>query len=69
MNKPHRYRKKAPLHPVDPGQVPFENISIDLLGPLPKSYNKDMILVIVDKTMKHVSFIPTIRTLNAEGYA
>ena len=69
MNKPHRYRKKAPLHPVDPGQIPFANISVDLVGPLPKSDDKDMVLVIVDKTTKRVSFVPTIRTLNAEGYA
>ena len=69
MNEPHCYRKKAPLHPVDPGQTPFANISVDLVGPLPKSHNKDMVLVIVDKTTKRVSFVPTIRILNAEGYA
>ena len=68
MNKPHRYRKKAPLHPIDPGPIPFTNISVDLVGPLPKSYNKDMILVVIDKTTKHASFIPTVRTLTAEGY-
>jgi hypothetical protein len=69
MNKPHRYCKKAPLHPVDPGDVPFANISVDLVGPLPESHNKDMILVIIDKTTKCVAFIPTVRTLTAEGYA
>ena len=68
MNKPHRYRKKAPLHPVDPRQTPFTNISVDLVGPLPKSHDQDMVLVIVDKTTKRVSFIPTNRMLNAEGY-
>jgi hypothetical protein len=69
MNKPHRYQKKVPLHPADPGSVPFANIAVNLVSPLPKSHDKDMVLVIIDKTTKRVAFVPIVRTLTAEGYA
>ena len=68
-NKPHRYKVKAPLHPVDPGEIPFKNISLDLIGPLPVSNGSNAILVIVDKTTKKGVFIPTNITLNSPKFA
>ena len=43
MNKLHRYCKKAPVHPIDPGHTLFTNISVDLVGPLLKSFVADFI--------------------------
>jgi len=68
-NKPHRYKTKSPLHPVDPGDVPFANISVDLISPLPLSNNFDSILVFVDKTTKKAVFTPTLSTLTSLDYA
>src|SRR6202040_4183420 len=69
MNKPHRYKVKAPLHPVDPGSTPFLNISVDLISPLPLSSTFNAILVVVDKTTKKAVFIATNDTLTAKEYA
>ena len=69
MNKPHRHKTKAPLHPVDPGSIPFSHISVDLISPLPVSNSFDTILVIVDKSTKKAVFIPTVTTLTSKGYA
>jgi Integrase zinc binding domain/RNase H-like domain found in reverse transcriptase len=68
-NKPHRYKPKAPLHPVDPGSIPFVNISVDLISPLPLSNEYDSILVFVDKTTKKAIFVPTSSTLTSLDYA
>ena len=69
MNKPHRNKPHAPLHPVDPGETPFQNISLDLIAPLPKSTDYDAILVIVDKTTKKAVFVPMLTTLTSKGFA
>jgi hypothetical protein len=69
MNKPHRYKPKAPLHPVDPGPTPFLHISTDLIAPLPDSDGFNAILVIVDKTSKKALFVPTNDTLTSQGFA
>jgi len=41
-------KKAIPLHPLLTPKTPWEEISIDIIGPLPKSENKDAILVVVD---------------------
>jgi hypothetical protein len=69
QNKPHRFKPKAPLHPVNPGPTPFQNISVDLIAPLPKSEGSNAILVIVDKSSKKAIFIPTNDTLMSQGFA
>jgi hypothetical protein len=69
MNKPHRYKPKNPLHPVDPGPVPFQHIAVDLIAPLPESDGFNAILVIVDKSTKKTVFIPTNDTLTSQGFA
>jgi hypothetical protein len=69
MNKPHRYKPKAPLHPVNPGPTPLQHISTDMIAPLPDSDGFNAILVIVDKTSKKAVFVPTNDTLTSQGFA
>jgi hypothetical protein len=69
MNKPHWYKPKAPLHPVNPGPTPFQHISTDMITPLPDSDGFNAILVIVDKASKKAIFIPTNDTLTSQGFA
>jgi len=42
------------LHPLEISQGPWQKISIDIIGPLPKSNGKDTIVVIVDRFTKIV---------------
>jgi len=67
--KPHHYKVKAPLHPLPVIPMPFENITINLVGPLPESKGYDAILTIVDRYLKWVMFIPTNMTISSEGFA
>jgi len=41
-------KKAAPLHPLSTPKTPWEEISIDIIGPLPRLEDKDAILVVVD---------------------
>jgi len=41
-------KKAAPLHPLPTPKTLWEEISIDVIGSLPKSEDKDAILVVVD---------------------
>src|SRR5882672_5070599 len=47
-NKIIRQKKNAPLQPMDPASEPWERISVDLVGPLPKSQGYNMIMVVSD---------------------
>src|ERR1700727_85847 len=67
--KPHRYKTKAPLNPLPITPTPFQNISMDLIGPLPESKGYDAIFIIVDRYLKRVMFIPTNMTISSEGFA
>ena len=67
--KPHRYKTKSPLHPLPIIPTPFENITIDLIGPLPESRGYNAIFTIVDRYLKRVMFIPTNMTISSEGFA
>ena len=50
-----QYIKKAgELHPLKTPERLWQEISIDVIGPLPKSNEKDAIIVIVDQFMKMV---------------
>jgi hypothetical protein len=69
MNKPHCYKPKTPLHPVNPGPTPFQHISTDMISPLPNSDSFNSILVIVDNTSKKAVFIPTDDMLTSQGFA
>jgi len=41
-------KKAVPLHPLPTLKTLWKEISIDVIGPLPKSEDKDAILVVVD---------------------
>ena len=48
QNKVQHQKKAGELYPLEIPQGPWQEISIDIIGPLPKSNRKDAIIVIVD---------------------
>jgi len=48
QNKVQHMKKVAPLHPLPIPKTSWEEISIDIIGLLPRSEDKDAILVVVD---------------------
>jgi len=68
-NKARNAQKAAPLHPLPIPEAPWEEISIDMIGPLPKSGDYDAILVIVDRFSKMIRLFPTETTLSSGGLA
>jgi len=52
------------LHPLEIPQGPWQKISIDIIGPLPKSNGKDTIVVIVDRFTKIVRLKITIMNVS-----
>jgi transposase InsO family protein len=68
-NKIQHQVKAAPLHPLLTPQYPWEEISIDMIGPLPMSQGYDAILVVVDRFSKMIRLIPTNVTLSSSQLA
>ena len=48
QNKVQHQKKAGELHPLEIPQGPWQEISIDIIGPLPKSNRMDVIVVIID---------------------
>ena len=48
QNKIQHQKEAGELHPLDIPGGPWQEISIDIIGPLPKSNGMDAIVVIVD---------------------
>ena len=48
QNKVHHQRKAEELHPLDIPQESWQEISIDIIGPLPKLNGIDAIMVIIN---------------------
>ena len=48
---------------------PWQDISIDIIGPLPRSNEMDAILVIVDRFTKMIRLKATTTSLSSEGVA
>ena len=48
QNKVQHQRKAGKLHPLEIPEVPWQDISIDMIGPLPKSNGMDAIVIIMD---------------------
>ena len=48
QNKVQHIKKAGELHPLKIPEGPWKEISINIIGPLPKSNRKDAIIVIVD---------------------
>ena len=65
-----QYQKKAgELHLLEIPQGPWQEISINIIGPLPKSNGKDAIIVIVDRFTKMVRFKATIMNISLKEIA
>ena len=67
QNKVQYQRKTGELHPLEIPQRPWQEISIDIIGPLPKSNGMDAIVVIVDRFTKMIQLKATIMNISLEG--
>ena len=54
QNKVQHQKKARELHPLEIPQGPWQEISIDIVRPLPKLNGKDAIVVIVDRFTKMI---------------
>ena len=69
QNKVQHQKKAEVLHPLEIPQGPWQEISIDIIGPLPKSNRMDAILVIVDWFTKMIRLKATMTNVSLEGIA
>jgi len=69
QNKVQHQRKAGELHPLEIPEGPWQDISIDMIGPLPKSNEMDAILVIVDRFTKMIRLKAMTTNLSSEGVA
>jgi hypothetical protein len=67
--RPSNRPRPTSLQPSEIPQKPWQRISVDLIGPLPRSKDSDAIMVVIDYFTKMGHFIPTNTTLTAEGAA
>jgi len=68
--KPSQQSPAGLLHPLPIPSRPWETISIDFIGPLPRTSDyKDMILVVGDKFSKMAHFIPTTQNATSKETA
>jgi hypothetical protein len=68
-NKIIRQPGHVSLSPSPIPKQPWQEISIDMIGPLPKLDEYDSILVIVDRFSKMIHLIPTTMSLSSTGLA
>ena len=69
QNKVQHQKKAGKLHPLEIPKGPWQDISIDMIGPLLKSNKMDAILVIVDRFTKMIRLKVTTTNLSSEGVA
>jgi len=69
QNKVQHQRKAGELHPLEIPKGLWQEISIDMIGPLPSSNRMDAILVIVDRFMKMIRLKTTTTNISSEGIA
>ena len=69
QNKVQHQKKAGELHPLEIPQGPWQEISIDIIRPLPKSNGMDAILVIVDRFTKMIHLKATMMNISLEGIA
>jgi len=67
QNKIQHQKKAGELHPLDILGGPWQEISIDIIRPLPKSNEMDAIVVIVDQFTKMIKLKATITNISSEG--
>ena len=70
-NKCQCYRKDlhpmAVIHPQPVPEGPWQIIGVNLIGPLPLSQGKDMILNVVDHYTKQIHLFPVTSQITADG--
>ena len=69
MNKPDRLKKTNHLHPNEIPNIPWDIISVDIIGPLLTSIGHNSILVTVDRFSKMVRYIPINMEISSQGVA
>ena len=69
QNKVQHQRKAGELHPLEILKGSWQEISIDIIGPLSKSNRMDAIVVIVDQFTKMIRLKATITNISSEGIA
>lgn len=69
QNKVQHMKKVEELYSLETLQKPQQEISINIIGPLPKSNDKDTIVVIVDQFSKMIRLKTTTTTASSEEIA
>ena len=69
QNKVQHQRKSGELHPLEISQGPWQEISIDIIGPLLRSNRINAIIVIVDRFMKMVRLKATTMNISSKEIA
>ena len=69
QSKVQHQRKAGELHPLKIPQGPWQEISIDIIGPLPKSNGMDVIVVIVDQFTKMIRLKAAMTNVSSEVIA
>jgi len=69
QNKIQHQKKAGELHPLEILEGPWQDISIDMIGPLPRLNEMDAILVIVDHFTKMIRLKATTTNISSEGVA
>jgi len=67
QNKVQHQRKTGELYPLEIPEGPWQDISIDMIGPLPKSNGIDAIVVIMDPFTKMIRLKATMINISSEG--
>ena len=69
QNKVQHQKRAGELHPLEIPEGPWQDISINMIGPLPRSNEIDAILVIVDRFTKMIRLKATMTNISSEGVA
>ena len=69
QNKVQHQKKLEELHPLNILQGPWQEISINVIGLLPKSNGMNAIVVIVDRFTKIIRLKITMTNISSEGIA
>jgi len=69
QNKVQHQKKAGELHLLKIPEGPWQEISIDIIGPLPRSNGMDAIVVIVDQFTKMIRLKATTTNVSSEGIA
>ena len=62
-------KKAKEFHPLETSQGPQQKISINIIGPLPRSNNKNAIVIIVDQFTKMIRLRATMTIVLLEKIA